>query len=456
MVTSSQSLVRFTIKAIPPLVILGLTLGYILAVINPVPLSDEWRWMQALLIPFIESDINFWQYITGEYSFLGHSHYLTLLFIYTDYQIFGLDYTHMAYIGLIAYLLTWSLLVWYYLALHQYQLNTQGYTCLLLLTLGFASPLSDFPWGLVLFEYLYFLFALALLCLFDLTLRHKFSFYGFLVTFAVSVVFTETIGLMAVLTVLGWSLLHSALKQYPWRKTATLWLTFTLILLAQYLLLGSGIEKRSSFSESAVSMLSNLDSVLQSLFIAFSLPLADQTLLSESSVFQGDYRIWQVLIGIVGLLITLTGMGYCLLGGGLKKSQLPLLLFLFSLVAWGTILLARYQDAGAYIFDARRFARFFTVYYIAAAIGLSLSDKKSGGKAAAALTLLLAVFFSYATVAQHSRAKHVEHYFTNAEQAIKNTPTDKAALANSIPRCKTEPCAETIAFLREHQLSLFK
>jgi len=126
------------------------------------------------------------------------------------------------------------------------------------------------------------------------------------------------------------------------------------------------------------------------------------------------------------------------------------------LVVWATILLARHQDAGAYIFDARRFTRFFTVYYIAAAIGLSLSNKKSGGKAATALTLLLAVFFSYASATQHVRAKYVEHYFTNAEQAIKNTPTDKAALGNSIPRCKTERCVETIAFLRKHQLSLFK
>lgn len=433
-----------------------LTVGYIVMVINPVPLSDEWRWMKDLLIPYEQGKISFWQYITGEYAFLSHSHYFTLLFIFADYHWLGLDFSHMAYAGLVAYILTWCMLVWYYLSLHNYQLNFAGYVGLVILTLAYASPLPDFPWGLVLFEYVYYFFAIGLLCLFDLTLREKVKFETFLVAFLFSVIFTETIGLIAVLAILGWCTLGTITKRYPWERTGVLWLSFIVLLILQYIFLGKGIGGTSSPFTSALALISNPDTLLKSLLVTFAQPLADQTLLSESKLLGENFRTWHLSIGVFGLITTIVCICAYAAGKGTNKSQLPLLLAIFGLVAWATILLSRHLEFGAYIFDARRFTRLFTVYYISVGIALSLSSHSTGRPLSIIVLAIMSLFFCNAIKAQYSRAIHVQHYFQSAEQAIKAQPLDSDKLIKSIPRCKPGFCEETIDFMREKEISLFQ
>lgn len=445
-----------SLKVLLPLAPLSLTIGYILLVINPVPLSDEWHWMEALLIPYQQGDISFWQYITGEYSFLSHSHYFTLLFILIDYTWFGLDFSHMAYTGLVAYVMTWLMLVWYYLSLHSYQLKKTQCTCLLILTLAYASPLPDFPWVLVLFEYVYYFFALGLLCLFDLSIRQKLRFEIFLIAFCFTVIFTETIGLISVLSILGWSLLACLTKNYSWTYSGVLWLSFLILLALQYALLGHGIGGRSNLSDSALAIIQQPASVLESVIITFSQPLTDRTMLSESSTFQNNFRLWHVGVGVIGLTLSLICLSIYIAGAGHKKSQLPLLLFLFGLLSWATILLARYLDVGHYIFDARRFTRLFTVYYISAGIALSLSSHHLSRPMAITTLSVLLMFFAYASIEQYQRAEHVQNYFFNAEKEITSTPANQENLEKSIPRCKSEECIDTIDFLRKNNLSVFR
>src|SRR5690606_8091610 len=146
------------LKIALPLGVVALTVIHILSIINEIPLSDEWRWMKDLLIPYHRGEISFWQYLTGEYAFLCHSLFFVLLFILADYHWMGLDFSLMAYFGLAAYLLTWCLLTWYYFSLHAFRLDGLRYCGLLVFTFGYFSPLSDFPWLLVLFEYIYLFF----------------------------------------------------------------------------------------------------------------------------------------------------------------------------------------------------------------------------------------------------------------------------------------------------------
>lgn len=444
-----------SLKILLPVALMCLTVGYIVMVINPVPLSDEWRWMKDLLIPFEQGSINFWQYITGEYAFLSHSHYFTLLFILADYHWFGLDFSHMAYAGLVAYILTWCMLVWYYLSLHNYQLNFTGYAGLIILTLAYASPLPDFPWGLVLFEYIYYFFAIGLLCLFDLTLREKVKFETFLVAFLFSVIFTETIGLIAVLAILAWSTLGSLTKRYPWEKTGILWLSFIVLLIVQYIILGKGIGGESSLLKSALALTNNPEILLKSFLATFAQPLADQTLLSESKLLGDNFRFWHLSIGALGLVTTVICLGVYIADKGSNRSQLPLLLAIFGVVAWATILLSRHLEFGPYIFDARRFTRLFTVYYISIAIALSLSTHSISRPLSILVLAIMSLFFCNAIKAQYSRAIHVQSYFDTAEKAIKSQPLDNKQLTESIHRCQPGFCEDTIFFLREEKVSVF-
>lgn len=439
------------LKVCLPILLLLSTIGYIVSVINSVPLGDEWRWMKNLLIPYEYGNINLWEYVTGEYAFLSHSHYFTLLFIYFDYQVFGLDYAHMSYFGLGMYIACWCLLAWYFLLLHDYKLNFVGYLCFLIFTVAYASPLSNFSWGLVLFEYLYFFFALALLCFFDLTLRSKLSLKAFFPAFVFSAIFADTIGLVAVLTVLGWCLLASLLKRYSWKNTLILWSCFLLVLIVQFAILGSGIGGGSDPFGALIGLLGSVEHIFQSLLMTFALPLMDKTMLSESEVFQEGFRVWQLVVGFLGMIVSLVGVGCYLALGGARRSQLPMLLFLFGLVSWAAILLTRYQDFGPYIFDGRRFVRFFTTYYIAAGFGLSLCLKGPRKVVTCALLVLMASFFWVASVAQYHRAKYVQSYFEVAASALQADPLDSKQLGGSIPRCRNHFCDEVIEFLRNEK-----
>lgn len=98
---------------LPAIIIAGCTLLHVLLIISGVPLADEWRWMKDLLIPYVQGDIGFWSYLTGEYALFSHTHYLTLLFMLASYIWWDLDFALMAYAGTAALLAGWIMLVFY-------------------------------------------------------------------------------------------------------------------------------------------------------------------------------------------------------------------------------------------------------------------------------------------------------------------------------------------------------
>lgn len=450
------SKVIFTLKIILPLAVLALAVMHIFMVVQDVPLADEWRWLKDLLIPYQQGDINFWQYVTGEYAFLSHSHYLALLFILADYQWLGLDFAYMAYVGLVAYLLTWGMLVWYFLSLHQFKLNGHRYCGLLIFTIGYFSSLSDFPWLLVLFEYIYLFFAIGLLCLYDIHKRDRLKFIYFIPGFIFCTIFADTIGLIAVLVILAWTSLLSILKQESWQKTAALWLAFASVLALQYVFLGKGIGGSNPLLVSLFALLNDPAALLKSFAVTFAQPLVDKTILSESSAFKNDFRYWHFLFGFVGFTISLTSLWLYLSDGGLRRSHLPCLLMLFGIVAWATILVSRYLDVGLYVFDARRFTRLFTFYYIGAGFALSFACRAAARKVTIIIVIVMATLFGYSSFTQYKRADHVQNYFSKAKAEMRKEEINQPELMRFVIGCKPKFCEQTIKFLRERQLSIFR
>ncbi len=439
-----------------PLGLAALTLFQAIAVTNDVPLADEWRWMRDLLIPYQRGEIGFWQFITGEYAFLSHSHYFTLLSILGIHNWLNMDFAYLAYIGLVAYVLTWVMLVRYYLALHNHQLDLQRYLALLLVTIAYFSPLSDFPWLLVMFEYVYFLIALGLLCLYDLQLRGGIRFRYFLAAFAFSVLFADAIGLIAVLTVLAWALVLNVFRQQPWIKSILLWGTFGALLLIQYLLLGKGVSGVQPLSAALSALLRDPWAIPYSLLSTFSLPLADKTVFGESALFGDQVLAWRTLTGLLGVAITLAALWLYWRAEAWRISYIPVLLVLFGLVAWACIFVSRYLDGGAEFFDGtRRFVRQFTTYYLGVGFALSLVVGARVLKVTLAILLLMMTIFLYVSHAQHQRVVHVKHYFDSARNVLLNEPVDAQELQRYIVGCEPGRCETAIGYLRENHLSVF-
>lgn len=439
------------------LVIVAITTHHIITVTNAVPLGDEWRWMRALLIPYKSGEIGFWEYITGEYAFLGHSHYLTLLSMLAIHDWFYMDFAYLAYMGIAAYLLCWLVLVRYFLSVHTEALKGRAYLGLVIISLGFFSPLSDFPWLLVMFEYIYYLIAILLLCLYDFYLRGRLRFIYFLPALVFSAIFADTLGIAAVLVVLFWNLVLSVLKQQAWKKTLLLWSVFLLLLLIQYMILGKGVSGVQPLSKSLLALLTDPLGVLHSLLSGFAQPLLDRFLLQATKVTSAHFWQWRTLIGLVGLMMTLTSLWLYHKAAGWRKSYMPVLLVLFGLVAWSSILLSRYLDGGANVFDdTRRFMRYFATYYMGIGFALSLSQ----GRLAARLTwvffaVILTCFF-LASYAQHRHAIHVNVFFKNAEAAIKSEPFNEEAFRQHIGLCRPGVCNSSVEYLKNNNLSVFR
>src|SRR5690606_19333984 len=196
--------------------------------------------------------------------------------------------------------------------------------------------------------------------------RGRLRFTDFLPALVFSAIFADTLGVAAVLVVRFWTLVLRVLKQPAWNKTLLLWRVFFLLLLIQYNALGQGLSGAQNPPYS----------------------LLDRFLLQATKITSAHFWQWRTLIGLVGLMMTLTSLWLYYKAAGWRKSYMPVLLVLFGLVAWSSILLSRYLDGGANVFDdTRRFMRYFATYYMGIGFALSLSQ----GRLAARLTW---VFFA--------------------------------------------------------------
>lgn len=438
---------------LPAIIIAGCTLIHIVLVTTGVPLADEWRWMQRLLIPYVNGEIGFWQYLTGEYALFSHTHYSTLLFMLGSYFWGGLDYSLMAWFGLVGYIGTWLLLIFYSRSLLREKEEWLQYACLLILTAAYFSPLSDFPWALVVFEYIFYFMAIALLCVYDASLYKKIQFRYFLAVLVLVLFAADTPGLMAALAIFSCSVVLAMFGRESWLRPCSILAVIISFFLFHYLLLGKGIGGNHPLSVSLLALSKEPAAFISSLVLFFSQGLWVKYLMV--SLFGEEFRLMQGLLGSAGIALFLWSMFIYFRNQGYKTTQLPFLLATLALVAWFTILTSRYLNHGIYIFDDQRFVRYGIPFYLAAAIALSFAKVRLEKLVVLAAAIFMTGIYSVAMYTENQRRVYVIEYFDNAKTELYRDVLDPEGLANRLPHCTNGLCEPSIIFMRERQLSIF-
>lgn len=438
---------------LPAIIIAGCTFIHIILVTTGVPLADEWRWMERLLIPYVNGEIGFWQYLTGEYALFSHTHYLTLLFILGSYYWGDLDYSLMTWAGLIGYVGTWVLLVFYLKPLLVGKEKWLQYSSLLILTAAYFSPLSDFPWSLVVFEYIFYFMAIVLLCVYDATLYQRLRFRYFITTLVLVLFAADTPGIMAALTVFSCSIVLSVFRRESWFRTLFILSVIVAFFLFHFLFLGKGIGGNHPLSLSLIALLKEPAAFVSSLVLFFSQGLWVKYLMA--SLFGEEFRLMQGLLGSVGIVLFLGSLVVFFRNQGYKTTQLPFLLATLALVAWFTILTSRYMNHGIYIFDEQRFVRYSIPFYLAAAIALSFAMVRLEKLVVLSVVFFMISVYGVAMYTENHRRVYVIEYFENAKIELRREVIDPEGLANRLPQCINGLCEPSIIFMKERQLSIF-
>lgn len=434
-------------------IIAGCTLLHVLLITTGVPLADEWRWMKDLLIPYIHGEISFWTYLTGEYALFSHTHYLTLLFMLASYLWWNLNFALMAYVGAAALLAGWLMLWLYMKRIQDRQGGEKNYWLLLILTAAYFSPLSDFPWSLVVFEYLFYFMALALLCAYDAYLYGRLKLVSFLLFLALVLLLADTPGIMAALAVFSWSCVLVLFRRERWWTVLGIVLVIAVFFIIHYLVLGKGIGGNQPLSSSLSAIFQHPAAIVLSVIMAFAQGLWAKYLLvgivGESAV------VAQYLLGCVGIMLVIASLAIFIRRGGGAVTQLPFLLVTFSMVAWWTILLSRYLDAGVDIFNAPRFVRYFTPLYLGVAVALIFASGRKARLYTACVVVFFCTIYAVAISVEYNRKKYVLAFFDNAKTELVRDEIDLDALTKTIFRCRNGFCDQSIEFMKERRLSVF-
>jgi hypothetical protein len=434
------------------LAVAACTVAYVVRVMNNIPLSDEWAWVGYLLVPYEEGRIGWRQYITGQYTFLGHSHFITLGLLLLSYRYFGLGFWVEPTIGVVSLLAGALLLGWQFA---RWRRDGVDYPlAVLVATVGYFCITSDFPWLLVLFEYFYFTLALALLVAFDLVVRGQLAWRLFLPLYAAVLLLADSIGIAACVTVLAIAGLAAMLRLIAWRRMLALVALTGALLLAQRLLLGIGIPgSETARGSAALALLASPGIVVKALLSSLSQPLVDNVVLKHMSPLP---QLLRYAVGSAMAIALTAVLALYFRQRAYTRSLLPLLLVGFSLLSALAILASRFFDGGESVLLAQRFTRLFTLYIV----GFACAAVLVRGSLARIVTLAVAALSvcTYMASATHQwrYVDHVRDYFKRAEQLIRDHQPGDPELGRMIARCADNFCDPALEHLRTKRLHVFR
>lgn len=430
------------------------TMMHALRVTSGIPLADEWRWFADLLIPYFKGEISFVRYLTGEYSLLSHTHFPALGLLYLTCARWSCSLAVFTYVGLAAMLIGGGVLTLQ--AVRAGQRSIAMLLCgLTVLAAGCFCITNDFPWLLVVFEYVYSLVAICYLCFVDRYLHARLPLPSLLILTAITILCGDTVGLAAVILSVA-VFVVGGVRQPRLLKAAILIMLVCLVLAALALgTLGTGVPVGvHSRSETLAALFANPCDLLASLLHAFAQPLLDRVVL-ESLVGQRHLRLAQAVLGAVGLGLTAMVLVAWWRQKNAKISHLPVLFVLFGLLMWLLIITSRYLDGGPYLMDAQRYVRNLAFVYVGAGLALaSLAPTRLTRSMAIAFSTFVTTSFVLAAVYQYRNAPYVLSYFENVRALLLSNPGG-TELSSVIERCTGGYCAPTVEYLRGHGMTAF-
>ncbi|WP_429204060.1 hypothetical protein [Aeromonas veronii] len=438
------------------LTIFFVTLTYILRVSNGIPLADEWRWITELLIPYSNSNISLYNYITGEYEFLSHSHFLTLLALLLSYKYFNLELFYLSFVGILFWVASFFLLMLLIeFFLKKSKADNTTYICSIIMTAtGFGTITSDFPWLLVMFEYVYFFHAIVLMFLFYLHMKGKISNIIFYLSLIWCCLFSETIGFVAVLSVLFCSVAFLLFKVdgYSFKNSFFILFCIGATLCFQYFFIGIGIGSGGQSKLLTIFALykSPLDA-FNMLFSSFTQPLIDASILKAQ--FGSHYKLAKFIFGICLMTLFVYLSFVTLIHKKIETKPLVILMFSYSLGACVLIMISRYGDFGADVLDAQRFTRLFSLYYVA--IGFLYTCLPGHKKLKSITSMLMFCLFTISAYYQHTNAHYVISYFDDIKNEMRDFNSN-SHLDEKVGRCSDNYCDTAIEFMKDNHLSVYK
>lgn len=432
--------------------VLGTSAYFALVVANDNLFGDYWRWTKKLLMPLENGEITFWQYLLGDYSFLNHSHFFTLLLYWLNFKILNINLYLENSIGLLFYLAT-PLLFYRYLK-DQTQLggNELAGWCLVLV-LVFFYPAVDLAWNLVVLEYFYLFLAVWLLLAADRYLRGYVKTRHFILVATIVTLAGDVFGVMAGVAscLLGVMLLVSqdGVKQRAGLICATI--------LALQLLIWIADSNYKPFTPPSKSgaveyFLQNPDAFLTHVMSGLSQALLPFD--GFKTMLPTDRKLWSLITGgsACGLLFVVAFFWL----RSKRKPFFPVLLILFALLAIAGAVLSRAHATNGEAMYWARYIRLFNPLVLGMIIACVLMMAGRDALRRKMLALLLLVFagnFIVGAIQQQRMIVHMNNFTTAMARDMRAGP---GAAEQGAPYCKRHDCRPVWLFLSDRRLAYFR
>ncbi len=431
-----------------------------------IPRMDQWRWINKLA-DYDNGILEFIDFVRQDFMPLGHSHILTMLTLWANYQLFDLRLDYEVYFGIFFYILSGCVLGYYFYKTYDHNRSSLLFYCyLLILSLVYFcihTP-AIFGWSILSFEFIYWLMALLLAILFDRYLIKSRYAVGLFSWCLIVLFLGDAMGITGLLACIAVSLLHvKVLKRAKWfLLVVSIIIVCGLIL--QHTLLSPFPENKISKLESLYYCFSNPGLVLEFIINAYSKSVVDlriSRLFSKSTqvILQNSVGICALLFNFISVVIYFRNKIYL-------RTTIPLFLIMFSVISVLGILLTRLPNFGPEHAFSHRYIRLFVVGYLGCIWVIAdtqFSTLKLKGNDISELyktiPLLIAslLIFGFSTIltwrSADSRSLYHQKRAIGIYQSIDNLGH---IMEKENMQCKNHYCDRGIMFLKNNKLSLFR
>jgi hypothetical protein len=431
-----------------------------------IPTADQWRWIN-LLVAYEHGEITFIDFVRHDFSPLGHSHILTMLSLYINYQLFDLRFNYESYFGIACYIASGGLFLYAFYKTYEYDGNNLILSCYILaLSLIYfcIHSLSVFTWSLLSFESLYWLMTLILVIGFNRYLI-KTSRPGILFCWCVIILFFgDGMGIVGLFTSLVVGMLHVKLFERAKWYVLMLILIITLGVVLQYWLFSPFQHLEDSRQSALEYFVSNPGHVVEFIVNAYAQSIVD---LNKPFLFTGNTQfVLQKSIGIIALVLNICCFIVYFRNKVYMRTTIPLFLILFSAISIFGILFSRLPDHGPEYAFAHRYIRLFIIGFLGC-IWIIADSQLVGYKKhhiyhqqlLNTIPLLAISLFIYLFSAVFVWKTSNSHYLTNqikANEIYQSTKDSNYVMGEQNRRCLDHYCDRGINFLKNNKLSLFR
>ncbi len=422
------------------------------------PVGDHWRLLNNNLIPYVTNDISFIKFLTGDFTFLGHSQILTLLFEYVNYSLFSLRYELETYLGIVFYILTFLIICINYTSKDRNgKQNRQIGFFVITASLVWFGIDKAHPWGILGFDQAYVCLGISFLILTERYLIGKTGLKWYLVAICLLSFFGDAYGTVALIVGITFVVCYVSIKKKRLCLDVILIVITTFICLLVIYLLTEGLPKTSNLSLRMI-MHQLLDyKELSAYFIgALSKPLVNllDPLYCNTLILSLFVMLFTLSIFVVTGFILLKNRAH-------EWTIVPTLLIMYSLVSMLTIAALRLPLFGLLQGFAPRYVRIYEIGFVGCLLTLAQSFFWIRIRSKIFLAIVFSCVLAFSSITTFTKWKDVDNVIEHREKwraQLIGYALDKSVKMEVFDfSClfKNNNCKDCIDFLYENKLSVF-